>query len=184
MHNIFIIAKREYLERVRTRSFVIMTLFIPLLMFGIIVVPTMLANRGSNETKRMVVVAGDRETAEMIRSRIEQKQNQEKSEDKGGVKLNQKRSLPPTNFTVELSTNTADSERAALTAKVKDKKLDAFLWATPDAIKARKLDFVTNDVSSFIDNGVLGVAVNDALRRQALKNKGLKDDEIEASLES
>ena len=25
MHNIFIIAKREYLERVRTRSFVIMT---------------------------------------------------------------------------------------------------------------------------------------------------------------
>src|SRR5205807_6791508 len=55
---------------------------------------------------------------------------------------------------------------------------------TPDAIKARKLDFVTNDVSSFIDNGVLGLTVNDALRRQALKNKGLKDDEIEASLES
>jgi ABC-2 type transport system permease protein len=184
MHNIFIIAKREYLERVRTRSFVIMTLFIPLLMFGIIVVPTMLANRGSNETKRMVVVAGDRDTAEMIRSRIEQKQDQEKSEDKGGVKLNQKRSLLPTNFTVEVSTNTADSERAALTAKVKDKKLDAFLWATPDAIKARKLDFVTNDVSSFIDNGVLGVAVNDALRRSALKSKGLKDDEIESSLQS
>lgn len=184
MHNIFIIAKREYLERVRTRSFVIMTFFIPLLMFGIIVVPTMLANRGSNETKRMVVVAGDRDTAEMIRSRIEQKQDQEKSADKGGVKLNQKRSLLPTNFTVEVSTNTADSERAALTGKVKDKKLDAFLWATPDAIKARKLDFVTNDVSSFIDNGVLGIAVNDALRRSALKSKGLKDDEIESSLQS
>ena len=40
MHNIFIIAKREYLERVRSRSFVIMTLFIPLLMFGVTVVPT------------------------------------------------------------------------------------------------------------------------------------------------
>jgi ABC-2 type transport system permease protein len=184
MHNIFIIAKREYLERVRSRSFVIMTLFIPLLMFGVTVVPTMLANRGTNETKHMVVVAGDRDTAEMIRSRIEQRQDQQKSEDKGGVKLNQKRSLPPTNFTVEISTNTADSERAALTAKVKDKKLDAFLWATPDAIEARKLDFVTNDVSSFIDNGVLGVAVNDALRRSALKSKGLKDDEIESSLQS
>jgi ABC-2 type transport system permease protein len=70
MHNIFIIAKREYLERVRSRSFVIMTLFIPMLMFGVTVVPTMLANRRSNETKRMVVVAGDRGTAEMIRSRI------------------------------------------------------------------------------------------------------------------
>jgi ABC-2 type transport system permease protein len=184
MHNILIIAKREYLERVRSRSFVIMTLFIPLLMFGVTVVPTMLANRKSNETKRMVVVAGDRDTAEMIRSRIEQRQDQEKSGGKGGMKLDQKRSLPSTNFTVEVSTNTADSERAALTAKVKDKKLDAFLWATPDAIKARKLDFVTNDVSSFIDNGVLGVAVNDALRRSALKSKGLKDEEIESSLQS
>jgi len=184
MHNIFIIAKREYLERVRTRSFVIMTLFIPLLMFGVIAVPTMLANRRSNEIKRMVVVAGDRDTAEMIRSRIEQRQDQEKSGGKGGVKLDQKRSLPPTNFTVEVNTNTADSERAALTAEVKDKKLDAFLWATPDAIKARKLDFVTNDVSSFIDNRVFGPAVNDALRRSALKSKGLNEEEIESSLQS
>ncbi|HLK07167.1 MAG TPA: ABC transporter permease [Candidatus Angelobacter sp.] len=184
MHNILIIAKREYLERVRTRSFVIMTLFIPLLMFGLTAVPTMLANRRSDETKRMVVVAGDRDTAEMIRSRIEQKQEQEKSAGKSGLKLRQKRSLPPTNFTVEISTNAADSERAALTAQVKDKKLDAFLWATPDAIKAGKLDFVTNDVSSFIDNGFLGIAVNDALRRSALKSKGLKDEDIEASLQS
>ena len=74
MHNTFIIAKREYLERVRSRSFVIMTFFIPLLMFGVTVVPTLLMNRGSNETKHMVVVAGDRDTAEMIRSRIEQRQ--------------------------------------------------------------------------------------------------------------
>jgi ABC-2 type transport system permease protein len=184
MHNIFIIAKREYLERVRSRSFVIMTLFIPMLMFGVTVVPTMLANRRSNETKRMVVVAGDRGTAEMIRSRIEQRQDEQKDGSKGGPKLNQRKSLPPTNFTVEVSTDTADSERAILTAKVKDKKLDAFLWATPDAIKARKLDFVTNDVSSFIDNSILGVAVNDALRRSALKSKGLNDDEIESSLQS
>jgi ABC-2 type transport system permease protein len=183
MRNIFIIAKREYLERVRSRSFVIMTLFIPLLMFGVTVVPTMLANRGSDEIKRMVVVAGDRDTAEMIRSRIEQKQDEEKSGEKGSAKL-QKRGLPPTNFTVEVSTNTSDSERAALTEKVKQKQLDGFLWATPDAIKARKLDFVTNDISSFIENGILGATVSDALRRSALKSKGLKEDEIESSLQS
>jgi ABC-2 type transport system permease protein len=184
MHNIFIIAKREYLERVRTRSFVIMTLFIPLLMFGVTVVPTMLANRGSNDIKHMVVVAADRDTAEMIRSRIEQKQEDEKSGKTKGNKLGQERGLPAGHFTVEVTTNTAEEERAALTAKVKAKQLDAFLWATPDAIRARKLDFVTNDVSSFIDNGVLGVTINDALRRQALKNKGLKEDEIEATLDS
>jgi ABC-2 type transport system permease protein len=182
MHNTFIIAKREYLERVRSRSFVIMTFFIPLLMFGVTVVPTLLMNKGSNETKHMVVVAGDRDTAEMIRSRIEQRQ--EKSNDKASGEVKAKRGLPPTHFTVEVSTDTADSARAALTKKVKDKELDGFLWATPEAIQARKLDFVTRDTSSFIENGLLGQSVTDALRRSALKNKGLKEDDIESALQS
>jgi ABC-2 type transport system permease protein len=182
MHNTFIIAKREYLERVRSRSFVIMTFFIPLLMFGVTVVPTLLMNKGSNETKHMVVVAGDRDTAEMIRSRIEQRQ--EKSNDKASGEVKTKRGLPPTHFTVEVSTDTADSARAALTKKVKDKELDGFLWATPEAIQARKLDFVTRDTSSFIENGLLGQSVTDALRRSALKNKGLKEDDIESALQS
>jgi ABC-2 type transport system permease protein len=182
MHNTFIIAKREYLERVRSRSFVIMTFFIPLLMFGVTVVPTLLMNKGSNETKHMVVVAGDRDTAEMIRSRIEQRQ--EKSNDKANGEVKTKGGLPPAHFTVEVSTDTSESARAALTKKVKDKELDGFLWATPEAIQSRKLDFVTRDTSSFIENGLLGQSVTDALRRSALKNKGLKEDDIESALQS
>jgi len=181
MHNMLIIAKREYLERVRSRSFVIMTFFIPFLMFGVTVVPTILMTRGTNETKHMVVVAADRDTAEMIRSRIEQKRDQQKSEAKPESKLG-RRGFQLTSFSVDVSTDTSDTERAALTQKVKDKQLDGFLWATPDAISARKLAFVTNDTSSFIDNGVLGQTVSDALRRHALKVKGLQEDDIEAAL--
>ncbi|MCU1253769.1 MAG: hypothetical protein JWM83_68 [Candidatus Angelobacter sp.] len=182
MHNTFIIAKREYLERVRSRSFVIMTLFIPLLMFGVTVVPTMLMTRGSNESKHMVVVAADRDTAEMIRSRIEVKRDQEKSEKKPEVKVGGKREFQPTIFTVDVSTDTSEAQRAALTQKVKEKQLDGFLWATPDAIAARKLIFVTNDTSSFIENGALSRTVTDALRRHALKVKGLNEDDIDAAL--
>jgi ABC-2 type transport system permease protein len=182
MHNTFIIAKREYLERVRSRSFVIMTLFIPLLMFGVTVVPTMLMTRGSNESKHMVVVAADRDTSEMIRSRIEVKRDQEKSEKKPEVKVGGKREFQPTTFTVDVSTDTSEAQRAALTQKVKEKQLDGFLWATPDAIAARKLIFVTNDTSSFIENGALSQTVTDALRRHALKVKGLNEDDIDAAL--
>ena len=35
MHNIFLIARREYLERVRTKAFIIATLLIPVLLGGI-----------------------------------------------------------------------------------------------------------------------------------------------------
>ncbi len=181
MHNILIIAKREYLERVRSRSFVIMTFFIPLLMFGVTVVPSMLMMRGSDQKKQMVVVAADRETAEILRSGIEQQQDKEKTEDQVDAKV-QKRSLPPTHFTVDVSTDISDAARAVLTDKVNKKQLDAFLWATPDAIAAHKLDFVTRDTSSFIENGVLGQAVAHALRRDALKHKGLNENDIESAL--
>src|SRR6185312_8910827 len=180
MHNTFIIARREYLERVRSRAFVIMTFFIPALMLGVTVLPTMLMQNGNNETKHMVVVAADRDTAEMIRSRIEQKQDQQANAQDN--QATNKRSLPPTHFSVEVSTNVAPEEREALTQKVNQKQLDGFLWATPDAIAARKLDFVTNDTSSFIENGVLGQTVSDALRRHALKAKGLQESDINAAL--
>ena len=152
MHNTFIIAKREYLERVRSRAFVIMTFFIPALMLGVTVLPTMLMQRGSNETKHMVVVAADRETAEMIRSRIEQKQDQQ-----GNAPDNQpssKRGLPPTHFSVDVSTNAAPAEREALTQKVNQKQLDGFLWATPEAIAARKLDFARSAIHAMTFGGM------------------------------
>jgi ABC-2 type transport system permease protein len=180
MNNVFLIARREYLERVRSRSFVIMTFLIPALMFGVTVLPTMMMTRGGNETKRMVVVAADRDTAEMIRSRIEREQDQTPAADE---KFSRKRGLPLTHFTVEVSAGATPQDRAALTEKVKQKQLDAFLWATPEAIAARKLDFVTRDTSSFIENSVLGQIVSDALRRHALKSKGLKEEDIEAALQ-
>jgi ABC-2 type transport system permease protein len=183
MRNIFIIARREYLERVRTRAFVIMTFFIPLLMIGVSVLPTMLATRGSNSAKHIVIVAADRETADAIRSRIELHQDEEKPGDQGNSDFGKRRGLPPTHFMVEVSTDTSDKARAALTEKVTQKQLDGFLWASPSDIATRKLTFVTRDISSLIDNSVLAQIVTDALRRQALKSKGLKEGDIDAALE-
>jgi ABC-2 type transport system permease protein len=181
MHNILIIAKREYLERVRSRAFVIMTFFIPALMFAVVGLPNIMLSRGSNETKRMVVVAADRDTAEMIRSRIEHQQDEQAKQPDDQIQ--NRRGLPATHFSVDVSTDATQAAREALTQKVDQKQLDGFLWATPDAIAARKLDFVTNDTSSFIENGVLGQTVADALRRHALKVKGLQPNEIEAALQ-
>lgn len=187
MRNILLIAKREYLERVRSRSFVIMTFLIPGLMFGVSVLPTLMANRGGNETKSIVIVAQDRETAESIRSGIEQEQqdqqDQKKTAGQTDDKLSRKNPILPSNYAVVVSVDTTPAGREALTERVKQKQLDGFLWATPDAIAARKIDFVTRDLSNVLDNGLLGKTISDSLVRVALKNKGLKDDDINAALE-
>ena len=55
MKKIFLIIQREYLTRVRKRSFIIMTILGPLLMAATIVVPVYLATR-TNETKSVAVL--------------------------------------------------------------------------------------------------------------------------------
>ena len=44
---IFTVAKREFAERVRTRAFVIATLIVPVLMAGLVLVPTYIAMKSS-----------------------------------------------------------------------------------------------------------------------------------------
>src|SRR5260370_11406321 len=70
---IWIIAKREYLERVRTRSFLLSTFVTPFLMGTFLVLPTMIstsAARGimrDNERPARVVIASDnRALAELV----------------------------------------------------------------------------------------------------------------------
>ena len=50
MHNVLLIAKREYLERVRARSFMVMTVLIPLVLGGL-VYGTALMNGGTARTR-------------------------------------------------------------------------------------------------------------------------------------
>ena len=56
MNKIGLIIKREYLTRVRKRSFLIMTFLGPILMAAIYVIPIMLALKSSNEKMRVAVV--------------------------------------------------------------------------------------------------------------------------------
>src|SRR5215472_3675493 len=65
MRNLWIIARREYLERIRTKAFIFTTILIPALMGGSLLVPQLLILRGG-ASKHLVVVTSDRHTAEVI----------------------------------------------------------------------------------------------------------------------
>ena len=55
MRETMVIAKRELLERVRTKWFVAMTILGPVLMIGLIVIPVLLASSGANGAKIALV---------------------------------------------------------------------------------------------------------------------------------
>lgn len=56
MNNIPLILKREYLTRVRKKSFVIMTILGPLFFAAMFVIPGLLANMSDTKTKVIAVV--------------------------------------------------------------------------------------------------------------------------------
>ena len=56
MNKISIIIKREYLTRVRKKSFIIMTILAPVLMAAIIIVPTVLMVSQEQDFKKIAVV--------------------------------------------------------------------------------------------------------------------------------
>ena len=56
MNKIAVIIKREYVTRVRKKSFIIMTILAPILMASIIILPTVLMMNQSGEFKKIAVI--------------------------------------------------------------------------------------------------------------------------------
>ena len=52
----FVIARREFLERVRTWWFLVVTLLGPVFLIAMIVVPAVLAHESAKEKQRLVIV--------------------------------------------------------------------------------------------------------------------------------
>ncbi|HEY9139198.1 MAG TPA: ABC transporter permease, partial [Terriglobus sp.] len=70
MRNIFLIARREYLERVRTRSFMIATILIPLLMGGGIAASILIAKH-TKSSSHIVIVSSDLALATDVQQQLD-----------------------------------------------------------------------------------------------------------------
>ncbi len=182
MRNTYLIAKREYLERIRTRAFIVMTILIPALMGGSLILPTLFIGRRAQEAKHLVVVASDQRSGEVIANELKAAKD-EVLKQKDAAKQQEtlpKRGIPqPSRLEIEVDTNSSEGNRAALTAKVDKKRLDGVIWATNDALASKHILFITRDVSSFEENLEIQQSVSKAVQRDILKTKGLSDAEIE-----
>ena len=56
MSNIGIIVGREFNERVRKKSFIIMTILMPLLVVAMMIIPSLIMLHSKGETKRIAVI--------------------------------------------------------------------------------------------------------------------------------
>jgi len=180
MHNIWLIARREYLERVRTRSFMVMTILTPVLMGALTAGPGLLAERMSHHSKHLVVVASDQQMGEMIKSQLLHADKESHDNADAARKASMKRTpSSATELTVDIDTGSSDEHRAELTKRVGSKDIDGVIWATDDALKSRDIPFITRDTSSFLENSEVEQSISRSVSRHALQARGLTDQEIQ-----
>lgn len=160
--NVWLITRREYLERVRTRAFIIFTIVMPLFMFSVSVLPGKLAMMKSSGSRNIVAVVSDAEFGKLFREQLV---------------TTAKRTN--TSFNLRVDFQFTEAARKALDHQVASKEIDGYVWASADALQQRKVQYVSRSTSDFLELAALGSALRLAYMKQRLAARGSSGEELE-----
>lgn len=181
MRNTWVIIRREYLERVRTRSFLVLTLLLPAIMTVLMSLPAKLATMGEKQ-QHIVVVTSNAQFGESVRQQLlsapalDDDAEAAGTEDKSRQKLDKE-------YTIDVDTSASDAEHAILRDKVSNHSLDGFLWLTDDAIAAKKVTWNSREMAGFRDRSWFSESVSHVLEQQQLAHDGIPAVQIDQLLQ-
>ncbi len=159
MHNIWLIAKREYTERVRTRGFMIATILIPLLM-SVGIAGTILIAKHSKSNSHIAVVSNDMRLATDVQDELEHGKDSE--------------------MMVDVISPPSAKTRANLDAAVKAKDLDGYLWINPPRSPGARpqLQYKQGASADLATRSTVSHGLNNVLTRESLASQGLNAQQV------
>jgi len=153
---LFAVVRREYLERVRSKAFIIGTLIGPLIMGAMMVVP-ILASRAGGKLIRVAVVSHDPE----LRAEVEQSLRDARADDALRFDVQ-----PP-------GEGTPAEQEAALKAAVLAGRLDGYVSLPADVIEASSASYFGRTVSNRRDLGLLQYKAGQVIISHRLAAEGI-----------
>ncbi|HEX2918836.1 MAG TPA: ABC transporter permease [Edaphobacter sp.] len=164
MRNIWLIAKREYLERVRTRAFLISTLMIPLLMVGGIV-GSVLGTGRTRQALHITIVSRDQQVALDLQKELE------------GSKADQ--------IVADVISPGNTATKAALDSMLADGQIDGYLWITQATHPNARPTFSYTPRSSadIAAKAAITMALRTVLMRERLAHNGMVANDVDSLME-
>ena len=162
MHNILLIAKREYLEQIRGRAFRLTTVLLPAL-FALVIGIGYLSNIGLGSNKHIVIVSDDAVLANNIRSQM----------------LSEKKDKA----TVDVIAPASEEDRSALLKKVQHKAIDGYLSiSTPGQSKEGlpTAKYISRSAGDFMTTNRLKDDLNHAIVNEHLTLTGMRQVDADA----
>lgn len=166
MREALLIARREYLERVRSRAFRISTVLIPVVFAAIFGMGALSGNLGGG-VRHIIVASNDPVLADCTRLELltAHEPNAGRRRNRSGQKLQ---------LLVDVQAPVADSDRTELNSEVETKAIDGYLWlrvvpgeALPQAT------YVSRGSADFLGTDRMKSAIGAALVREALMQRGV-----------
>ena len=163
MRKILSIIKREYIQIVRTKGFIIGTILGPILMMSFILVPFILTRASVEQQEKIGIID---ETNEIL-PELEKK-------------LNYKLKDGSQRYLMEEYKLRADIEelKSSLNQKVLDKKLSAYIHIPDDVFENGMVEYASEHVSDFDKIRSISQALNSVVIGKRLKKEGLDMQKI------
>jgi ABC-2 type transport system permease protein len=158
------VVRREYLERVRSKAFVVSTFLGPVLVVAFLLGPTMLMERQRGKPLRVAVV----DATGTLRGAVEK------------ALVRPQVSTPMRFIVATLAAPGADEAREEARRGVVEGRLDGFLYLGPDALRTSRAEYYGKNVSNMIDLQLLRESAEEALMERRLADEGLDGARVKA----
>lgn len=177
--DILVIAKREFIERVRTKAFVIGTILGPIFMAAIMIVPALMASKLAKSVSITVIDAeGSLRTLveDSLRGGAVNPEG-EKPEDP----MNARRNMGSTQFVIKPAVG-ADvaAQREAARKAVLTGKLDVYVVLPQDVLSASRAEYYSKSVTDFEGIRAVDRAVEKAVFAKRIGAAGIDPEKIAA----
>ena len=197
MNKLLAIIKREYLQRVRTKFFIIMTVLGPLMLVVFTVVPGLLVGMKTGDTRIAIVdqTEGAKLYEPMREGLLNPDRDNEEDDNKqnmaGSVNTSQKDRMEKAgkSFTgsfrveeVKLNGRPLEDLRRELNARIGRDELEGYLVIPSDILTNSKSKpaYYGRNVGDFMTSQQIQSRLNSAVRRQRLLAEGVKVQNVDA----
>jgi ABC-2 type transport system permease protein len=179
LKNVWLVAKREYLERVKTKAFIILTVLTPVLIAGFGIGPSALMMRKTKGERRITIVSANNDLVAAIKKNLEQGEDPADSIDNKSGAAKEEDGL---RFFVNTSSDLSEASRQDLQVQIDRKQIHGFVWLDEKSIADHKFQYTAANTADFQENDRIRRAVRDAAMKQELKQNGDSEGRLDAVL--
>ncbi len=160
MSKIIAVAKWEFIEKVRTKAFIIGLFMTPLIMSIFTVLPSLLADKGDEKTKKIGIIDETHSLTTLIDVRLGEKH-----------KLNDG---TPNYKLVEISDENSDLEHLKIlaTAQIASNEIEGYFILPKDVFEKGKIEYRAENVGNARDQNRFSKILEDIIIEQRLKSNG------------